>query len=1023
MCFVYCLVLLIKTPVSLFFVFHSVRLLEKDKQTSPESASKMPQMAKQLEVSLYREAPSKEAYLDMSTLKPRLQQIAQEVAKKSQNRVMNGSSNYPHQSQQQPPQQSQQHQIQQQPSQQQGYNNPNNKMMRQDINGTASPYMSTSNNSSAGPMVCMDDINPMAQGNGYPMGSTNHRSQRPPSAGAGVPSNNGNNRSNNDDMKIKHKQQRLLLLHHSAKCTNDTNCPITQHCAEMRRLWRHMEGCKDNRCDVPHCFSSRAILSHYRKCKNNNCPACVPVKDAVRKSRTNSSRMSGGGSMMDRLRGSTTPNQGLSQSLPSDSLGTSTGVPYASSLPNGAANNFANGRGPISRSAMPPPVSQPGHSSQYAVNTSAQAQQHPQNQNQQQPTSNGNSVRSASASQGSQSGFRQERNADARNASSRTIRDETNASDRIRNNADRVEPEDVKIRHKVQRLLLLRHANKCKFTGSECPTTPHCASMKRLWAHISDCKDQSCQFAHCMSSRYVLSHYRRCQDPKCPACAPVRESINRADQGDRRKTGGRISTDNSTNGSDAIGPSSSSPPPFFSSGDSVQPLQPIGAASSNHQLLSSPNSQQTSPTGEPENKRIKTDSTLSMDDEDGFNPPFPARSSSSPPQAVRSLHDMAPDAATSAERVAAPNKSMTKEDAKLSVDNSLLNSFTVKQLETHLASLDRKTQLPPAKLKSKCTEVLKGMQTHQHGWVFNSPVDPVELGLPDYFDIIKKPMDLGTVQKRLENGFYHSIDEFAIDVNLTFDNATTYNEDGSVVYNMATELKTKFSMDLRKLYDQLEAEDRERRQNERACTLCGCEKLNFEPPVYFCNGMNCQSQRIRRNSHFYIGGNNQYFWCIACYNELDDKRPIELVDMTIQKSDLKKKKNDEQHEESWVQCDFCNSWVHQICGLFNTRQNKEHQSEYCCPKCLLHKRRTTDITPCIRTLSAADLPRTILSEWLEQNISKKVEAKKKELASGKAESEVRIANNRTGIWSTVCSLFCFYLVFLEYVPRRCIGIC
>merc|ERR1711966_614251 len=120
-----------------------------------------------------------------------------------------------------------------------------------------------------------------------------------------------------------------------------------------------------------------------------------------------------------------------------------------------------------------------------------------------------------------------------------------------------------------------------------------------------------------------------------------------------------------------------------------------------------------------------------------------------------------------------------------------------------------------------------------------------------------------------------------------------YNEEGSVVYDMAKELKAKFETDYKKLLGQLEAEDKERRQNERACTLCGCEKLLFEPPVFFCNGMNCQSTRIRRNSHFYVGGSNQYFWCNQCFNELDDKSPIQLIDLTVKKSDLKKKKNDE----------------------------------------------------------------------------------------------------------------------------------
>ena len=373
-------------------------------------------------------------------------------------------------------------------------------------------------------------------------------------------------------------------------------------------------------------------------------------------------------------------------------------------------------------------------------------------------------------------------------------------------------------------------------------------------------------------------------------------------------------------------------------------------------------SAQLSPSeAEPSTKRVKTDHAESS---------HPSSSVSSAPRS---------------DQVASKQASNGK-DAKVS-DSSLLESFTLRQLEIHLASLERKTQLTPTVLKSKCGELLKGLQSHQHGWVFNSPVDPVELGLPDYFEIIKKPMDLGTVQKRLDNGNYHCIEDFATDVNLTFENAMRYNGDGSVVYDMANTLRTKFESDMKKLESQLESEDQQRRQNDRACTLCGCEKLLFEPPVYFCNGMNCQNQRIRRNSHFYVGGNSQYFWCTSCYNELDETIPIELVDMSIMKGDLKKKKNDEQHEESWVQCDTCERWVHQICGLFNTRQNKEHHSEYCCPKCLYHRRKKADI-PATRPPGAAELPRTTLSEWLERHVMKKVERRKKQLLDERIAAEV-----------------------------------
>ena len=103
-------------------LYCSVKLLRKDKNGSPESMSKLPQMAKQLEVSLYRSAQSFDAYVDMSTLKKRLQRIAAEVQRKTRgpNRGPSDSSgrgpgsddrnryNDPQSRSQQPPQQQQQ---------------------------------------------------------------------------------------------------------------------------------------------------------------------------------------------------------------------------------------------------------------------------------------------------------------------------------------------------------------------------------------------------------------------------------------------------------------------------------------------------------------------------------------------------------------------------------------------------------------------------------------------------------------------------------------------------------------------------------------------------------------------------------------------------------------------------------------------------------------------------------------------------------------------------------------------------
>jgi len=78
---------------------------------------------------------------------------------------------------------------------------------------------------------------------------------------------------------------------------------------------------------------------------------------------------------------------------------------------------------------------------------------------------------------------------------------------------------------------------------------------------------------------------------------------------------------------------------------------------------------------------------------------------------------------------------------------------------------------------SHCACVLDQLMNHKHSWLFDKPVDPEKLDLPDYFDKIKQPMDLGTVRTKLDNQEYHTVDDFVADVYLTFDNAVLYNAD------------------------------------------------------------------------------------------------------------------------------------------------------------------------------------------------------------------------------------------------------
>lgn len=71
---------------------------------------------------------------------------------------------------------------------------------------------------------------------------------------------------------------------------------------------------------------------------------------------------------------------------------------------------------------------------------------------------------------------------------------------------------------------------------------------------------------------------------------------------------------------------------------------------------------------------------------------------------------------------------------------------------------------------------------------FRQPVDPQALGIPDYFDIVKKPMDLSTIKRKLDTGQYSDPWEYVDDVWMMFDNAWLYNRKTSRVYRYCTKV-------------------------------------------------------------------------------------------------------------------------------------------------------------------------------------------------------------------------------------------
>uniref|UniRef100_A0A3B5B5T9 Protein polybromo-1 n=1 Tax=Stegastes partitus TaxID=144197 RepID=A0A3B5B5T9_9TELE len=69
---------------------------------------------------------------------------------------------------------------------------------------------------------------------------------------------------------------------------------------------------------------------------------------------------------------------------------------------------------------------------------------------------------------------------------------------------------------------------------------------------------------------------------------------------------------------------------------------------------------------------------------------------------------------------------------------------------------------------------------------------PSKVHYPDYYAIIKEPIDLRTIAQRIQIGFYKTVSAMAKDIDLMAKNAKTYNEPGSQVFKDANTIKKVF---------------------------------------------------------------------------------------------------------------------------------------------------------------------------------------------------------------------------------------
>ncbi|EGN97535.1 hypothetical protein SERLA73DRAFT_56919 [Serpula lacrymans var. lacrymans S7.3] len=105
--------------------------------------------------------------------------------------------------------------------------------------------------------------------------------------------------------------------------------------------------------------------------------------------------------------------------------------------------------------------------------------------------------------------------------------------------------------------------------------------------------------------------------------------------------------------------------------------------------------------------------------------------------------------------------------------------------DPEVRKIPRPVKLKP--LKEVLTKLITQIKKKDDYAFFISPVDPAQI--PGYADVIKRPMDLGTMSAKVSHSRYRSLEEFAADFRLVTSNAKTFNPPGTIYHSEADRIE------------------------------------------------------------------------------------------------------------------------------------------------------------------------------------------------------------------------------------------
>lgn len=100
---------------------------------------------------------------------------------------------------------------------------------------------------------------------------------------------------------------------------------------------------------------------------------------------------------------------------------------------------------------------------------------------------------------------------------------------------------------------------------------------------------------------------------------------------------------------------------------------------------------------------------------------------------------------------------------------------------------------------TQCRNIIAKMKNNKNSWPFLKPVDPKEV--PNYYETIKEPMDLQTLEGNLETGMYKTKEIFVSDLQKIFTNAKSFNKPHTIYHKYAKDIESSIQDDIKNLKD------------------------------------------------------------------------------------------------------------------------------------------------------------------------------------------------------------------------------